>query len=97
MMGIDQEHDRVSCDRFAPFVDIADEIAGKPNPKTLRVPCIPGFVGHFLARRLKPGNVRHISPIDFATLKKFPSLKYRLGVSNFDDRLNETKKSSLFV
>src|SRR4029077_12613501 len=97
MVGVDQQHDRVPGNRFSPFVYIANEITGQPNPQTLRVSSIPGFVGHFLTRWLKPGNVRYVGAMDLPTKKKFSPLKYRLSLPDIDDRTDVSKKILLLV
>jgi hypothetical protein len=97
VMGIEEEQDGVTNNRFPTLVHIPDEIAGKPHPKAAGISGMPRVFRHVLARGVKPWDILDPLAINRTAQEKLAALKDRLGAPDLQHGAHKVAEGLLLI
>jgi hypothetical protein len=96
-MGIKEEQDGVTDNRFPTLVHIPDEITGKPHPKAAGISSIPRVFRHVPAGGVKPRDILDPLTINRTAQEKLAALKDRLGAPDLQHAAHKVAEGLLLI
>ena len=97
VMGIEEEQNGVTDNRFPTLVHIPDEIAGQPHPKAAGISGIPRVFRHVLAGGVKPRDILDPLAINRTAQEKLAALKDRLGAPDLQHGAHKVAEGLLLI